>query len=242
MKILKFLSVLLIACLAFSSCLRDVFCEEGEGRIVTETFIIDDFVGVDLKENANVTITQGAVQEVVVTGNGNILDRLQTEVNGGVWDISLGRDCFIDLDLTIEITIPFVEELHVSSSGNLKVEDFADLGNIDMSVTGSGSLEVSKLSGTKDIDAKISGSGEILAREILDLDRLNIELSASGNFDGFKMSSKDLDARISGIGNIFVTVEEYANIRITGAGDLHYKGNPIIDADITGSGKIINEN
>lgn len=242
MKNVKLLLSFLIIGLLSTSCLRDVFCEEGEGRIVTETLILDEFTGIDLQENASVTISQGEIQEIVVTGHGNIIDRLETDVNGGTWDINLGRDCFIDLDLSIEITVPSLEELHVSSAGTIKVEDFADLENMNMSVSGSGILDIGQLEGTKDIDIQISGSGEILAKEALELDRMNIELTGSGNFDGFDITTKEAEARISGLGNIFLTIEEYINIRITGSGDLHYKGNPIFDANITGSGQIINEN
>jgi hypothetical protein len=243
MKNINMLLFILGATLLSTSCLREVFCEEGKGPMITETFAIDDFSGVELKEAAIVNIKQGPVQEVIVTGRENILDKLKTEVNGGIWEIDLGRDCFNDLQLTIDITVPAIDELHVSGSGDMLVGDFTDMGNLDLSITGSGVLELGEFTGTQDIDAKISGSGEILARRAFpDLEKLNIELTGSGNFDGFQLITKDLDARIAGSGNLFVTVEDYVNIRITGSGDMHYKGNPLIDANITGSGKIINEN
>jgi hypothetical protein len=245
-KIMKNMNMLLLilgATLLSTSCLREVFCEDGKGQFFTETFAISDFTGVDLEEAATVNIKQGPVQEVVVTAQENILDKLKTEVNGGIWEIDLGRECFNDLELTIDITVPNLDELHVSGSGEMIVEDFIDQGNLDISVTGSGTLQLGVFEGTTDLDAKISGSGEIFASEAFpDLDKLNIELTGSGNFDGFRLVTTDLDARISGSGNLFVTVEEHVDIRITGSGDLHYKGNPLIDANITGSGKIINEN
>ena len=243
MKNIKTLFLLLLISMSFTSCLKDIFCEDGKGDFLTETFIIDDFTGIELQEAANVTITQGPIQSVRVSAQENILDKLKTEVNGGVWDIDLGRDCFNDLELDIEITIPVIDEIHLSGSGLIEVGDFDDQDNIDMSVTGSGTIEVGQFTGTKDVDVKISGSGEIFARGAFpDLEKMNIEMTGSGNFDGFNISTNELDSRISGSGNIFITVQEYMNIRITGSGDLHYKGNPLIDANITGSGKIINEN
>lgn len=243
MRKIRFLGLFLGLALISTSCLREVFCENGKGPMLIETFVINTFTGIELQEAATVNIKQGPIQEVVVTGQENILDLLQTEVNGGIWEIDLGRNCFNDLQLTIDITVPVVDELHVSGSGDMIVGDFTNMGNLDLSLTGSGTLELGAFTGTQDIDAKISGSGEILARKAFsDLVKLSIELTGAGNFDGFKLNTKNLDARITGLGDLFVTVEEYVNIRITGSGDLHYKGNPLIDATITGSGKIINEN
>jgi hypothetical protein len=229
--------------LSLSSCFRDVFCVDGKGQRITDTFIVDDFTGVELQEAANVFISQGEEQKVIVTGKENILDLLQTEVKGGIWEIDLGRECFNDLDLTIEIVMPNLNELHISGSGTIVVEDFEDQGNLDISVTGSGILDLNRFSGTEDVDVRISGSGDIEIRdEFPDLKRIDIELTGSGIFDGFLMATDEMDARISGSGDIYTTVNEYINVRITGSGDLHYKGNPYIDANITGSGKIINEN
>lgn len=245
MKNLKplFIVSLFIIGMSFSSCLKDVFCVDGKGDRITDTFIIDDFVGIELQEAAHVFITQGETQKVSVTGKENILDLLQTEVKGGIWEIDLGRECFNDLDLTIEIELPNISEVHLSGSGTIIVDDFENQNNLDISVTGSGILEMNRFSGTEDVDVRISGSGDIEIRdEFPDVKRLNIELTGSGIFDGYQLATDELDARISGSGDIYVTVLDYINVRITGSGDLHYKGNPLIDANITGSGKIINEN
>ncbi len=233
----------MIIALLSTSCLREVFCEEGEGDLLTETISINEFNGIDLKEDGDVFITQGDEFKVVVTARENILDRLETEVNGGIWDITLGRDCYQNLHLEVEITMPVLDEIHLSGSGKIDVGDFLNQDNIDMSISGSGRIELGSFSGTRDIDAKISGRGEILPRaEFPDLESMNINITGSGNFDGFKLITNTLDAKISGSGDIFVTTEEEMDVTITGSGNLHYKGNPLIDASITGSGKIINEN
>lgn len=70
------LSALIGTSLVFSSCSDDGICTKGEGRIVTETFELDDFSAIDLAESADVTITQGDIQKVTVTGHTNILDLL----------------------------------------------------------------------------------------------------------------------------------------------------------------------
>ena len=243
MKTINVLAFLIFINVFSSSCLREVFCEEGSGQRLTETFDIDDFTGVDLQEAGNVTITQSDTFEVIVTARESILDKLQTDVNGGIWEIDLGRECFIDLELEVEIKMPLLNELHLSGSGLIEVGDFQDQGNLDISISGSGDIKLNEFNGTEDIDVRISGSGELVAQKpITGIDRLNVEITGSGYYDCYEIETKELDARISGSGNIYTTVEDYINVRITGSGNLHYKGNPTIDANITGSGRIVDEN
>jgi hypothetical protein len=242
-RIYSYLVVLSLSTILFSSCFKDIFCVDGRGETITEELTLDEFNGVELQEAARVTIIQGDVQKVNVTGKENIIDRLQTDVEGGIWEIDLGRECFNNLDLDIEITIPLLTEVHLSGSGRIEVGNFINQENLDISVTGSGEITLGSFSGTEDVDVRIAASGEVLINEAFpDLRTMNIELTASGVFDGYEMATDVLDARISGSGRIYTTVRESMNVRITGSGNLHYKGNPLIDANITGSGKIIDEN
>lgn len=237
------LLLLLALSMTFSSCLREVFCVEGEGDTLTETLIIEDFVGINLTEAAHVRIIQSETQKVTVTAKENILERLDNDVVGGIWNIDLGRDCFQDLELKIDIQMKDLKEIEIKGSGEVVVESFTDQGDLDIDISGSGLLVMNEFAGTKDLDINISGSGDIEADGAFsNLEKMDFDLSGSGLLDGFSITTKELDAKISGSGKIFVTVEDRMDVKISGSGDLHYKGNPFIDAKITGSGKIINEN
>jgi hypothetical protein len=244
MRSIKISSILLIlVAISFSGCLRDWFCIEGEGDLETKILVLPSITGISLEEAADVYIMQGDEQIIEVTGHENILDLLQNDVNGGIWDIDLGRDCFEDLELSINITIPTLDEVHLSSSGSIRVDDFTGQDKLEVSLTGSGDIEFGSFEGPETLEIKITGSGKVAGYEAFpNLKELNLNLTGSGSFDGFAMVTDSCDARISGSGNLFVHVEDYLKIRITGSGDLHYKGNPYIDATITGSGKIIDRN
>jgi hypothetical protein len=244
MRSIKISSILiLLFTLSLSGCFKDWFCVEGEGDIETKILVLPAITGISLEEAADVHIMQGEEQIIEVTGHENILDRLQNDVNGGIWEIDLGRECFDHLDLTINITIPVLDEVHLSSSGRITVDDFTGQDKLDVSLTGSGDIIFGSFEGPETLDIKITGSGKVAGYQPFPgLKELNLNLTGSGSFDGFAMVTDSCNARISGSGDLFVHVEEYLKVRITGSGDLHYKGNPIIDATITGSGKIIDRN
>jgi hypothetical protein len=79
------IGALLISSISLSSCTDDGFCTKGNGD--TETIILDleDFSSIDLASSADVSITQGDVQEITVVGDANIIDLLITNVQNDQW-------------------------------------------------------------------------------------------------------------------------------------------------------------
>ena len=90
MKVLKAnILVLLVGSLAFTSCEKGNLCIRGEGEKVTRYIDVSEFTEIDLTEAGNVYISQGEIQEVRVVSTQNIIDRLETNVEGNRWEINL---------------------------------------------------------------------------------------------------------------------------------------------------------
>lgn len=106
-------------------------------------------------------------------------------------------------------------KISLSGSGNV-LGDYIDCGALSTSVSGSANI---KLAGSaSEIDSHISGSGKV---------------------DALGMPAKKVKCSVSGSGHFFVDVEEQLQVRISGSGNVRYKGNPNIDRSVSGSGKII---
>ena len=69
--------IILLASIFLSSCYRDAFCTRGNGDIITKTVNIPDFTGIDFQEAGEVVISHGPVQNVTVTGDENIINKLK---------------------------------------------------------------------------------------------------------------------------------------------------------------------
>lgn len=233
----------LASCLFLFSCSDDSICISGEGRLETRILDLDDFTGIDLRESANVTVTQGDVQEVVVTGESNILDRLEMNVFNGVCDIDLKKGCYRSYHLSVKITVPDLDLVAVSGSGDVLVNDFEDQHNLDLDISGSGSINLNEFSGLQNIDARISGSGDIKAiKTISNVSNLDIKVSGSGSFKGYPIFTDNCHIKISGSADCFVTVNDLLDVNISGSGSVYFKGNPTLKKNITGSGKVKNKN
>lgn len=237
------LVLLMLGALGLTGCVRELLCIEGHGPRETRTLNLPTITGVSLEESARVVIHQGDVQQVTVTGHQNILDRLRERVDDGIWEIDLGKGCFYDLDLQIEITVKDLNKIFLSGSGDIVVHDFKDQGNLDVLVSGSGFIRMNEFTGTTDLDVIISGSGDIYANaDFPDLEQLDVTISGSGKFEGYMLETSHCDATISGSGDVYTRVRDHLSAIISGSGDVHYKGFPEVDVTITGSGRVINEN
>ena len=244
MKSLKLILIALLAIALTTSCGigdddTNIFgCEKGTGGIVTDTLDVVDFNGIELDCAATVYLTQGNDFEVIVEGQQNMLDLLETDVDNDVWEIKF-KDCVKDGDdVEIYITMPEITYLKACGSGEIKGENTFDVGDMVLRVSGSVDIDVDIEA--DDIDGKISGSGKLILEG--SGDDFDFEISGSGKLKAFPLEVNKMDIKIRGSGDAEVFTNEELKVKISGSGDVYYKGFPTIEVDISGSGDVINSN
>ncbi|GET23218.1 head GIN domain-containing protein [Prolixibacter denitrificans] len=238
-----FITALMVPILLLISCDSDTTRITGEGPVVTKTITVPDFTGIDLAGAANIIITQGATQTVEVSAQQNIIDRLETNVSGGIWTVKLEDGNYTNYDLTIYITVPTISSLLVSGSGNIKVNDFTGQDDLALTITGSGNIEMNAFGGCENLSVTITGSGNVMGtKDFSDLKNLDVVISGSGNFAAYPIVSDNCHISIPGSGVCFVTVNDTLNISISGSGSVFYRGSPTVTQTITGSGVVMNTN
>jgi len=245
MKRITILSILLLSLtLSYTSCVKDYICISGEGEIMSTTLNIDSFIGINSMGAEKVTITQGGVQKVEVLSQENIVAHLQTEVIGGIWKIKLDDGlCFTDYDLSINITTPNIEEVSITGSADIHINDFYNQDQLSINITGSGDIELHDFKDCTDLSIDILGSGNIdCLGQFDDLENINLDIGGSGDFYGFNAETNNCDIDITGSGMCKVSVKDHLDVKISGSGDIYYKGNPFQNTNITGTGRLIDSN
>ncbi|MFQ5446292.1 MAG: head GIN domain-containing protein [Saprospiraceae bacterium] len=212
-------------------------CESGTGPEVEAVLDVPFFTGVRLEANARVFITQGDNFEVVAKGDENIINLLQLDVQNNTWTIEFSH-CVNNYDLEIYITMPEIDLLSISGSGEMVGENFFDTEDIVLRISGSGNICLGLFSET--IDGKISGSGEIELEGTAEF--LDFAISGSGDLKAFPLIASKADISISGSGDAAVHVLEILDVSISGSGNVFYKGHPILNVTISGSGDVIDAN
>lgn len=239
MKQLKWMMPLLVVLgLSATSCKKHIFNSiKGKGGTVTEQRQVSGFNKIALSIDANVIYTQDSIYYVELSGQQNVLEVLTTEVSAGELKIDFSKWVRKHSNITIIIHSPDIRGLNISGSGNIEVNGAVSSVDMDMHISGSGNIVLPSLT-TDELEASISGSGNIYINGGA-VDNQEVTISGSGDIKCENLMANNSAAKISGSGSITVWVIEQLDATISGSGDIKYKGTPIVNTHISGSGSVI---
>lgn len=213
----------------------------------TETRNLTGFTKVSFGVPGNLYIRLGSEFKVVLEGDKDFLADIETEVTGGklvikkyswtqfkILSVSAHGD---NKKVIINITMPTIEGLGVSGSGQAEISDAVKAADLDLGVSGSGKLLINDLTADK-IDCGISGSGDIVIKGTGTVDEAEISISGSGSYTGESLKIKSGDISISGSGSCQCNITDTLEASVSGSGNVTYTGNPRIDARVSGSGRV----
>ncbi|MEN8117068.1 MAG: head GIN domain-containing protein [Bacteroidota bacterium] len=225
-----FLSLLLLGTFTFNT----VNAEE-EKRDVSA------FSEIALKVPGKLYLKQGDKQSIRIVAKESTLEELITEVKGRKLSIRFPNSNmfwrnFKPGKIEIYITVPEVDALSVSGSGDIEAKELKSR-ILGLAVSGSGNIVIDNLDSEK-VKASISGSGNIILEDGGIADELTVAISGSGNFNGEGFEAEQVSVSTSGSGNSKVYSNGSVKVRIAGSGSVYYSGNPDIDASVAGSGRV----
>ena len=209
---------------------------EGQGPVIEKEIALDDFNSLTSSTYAHITLRQGVTQKIIVRGQQNILDLLQTPIRGKKLILKTSQDYQSDYPLEFEITVPNIYSVVIGGAGKVTTDGPFDLDQaFYCSLSGSGNIYMNV--NAPEVRPTISGSGDIRLEGIAD--RQNAVISGSGNIYTDKLESKAVNAVISGSGNIKLYSSEKVTAQISGSGNITYYGSPTsVSKNVSGSGSI----
>jgi hypothetical protein len=224
----------------FTSCEKHGGSMKGSGPVVQQEFNLPQISAVALSIDANVILTRGDSQTVVIEGQQNIINNIEKYVTSdGYWSIGYYKSVRKHAGVKIYITTPTVDYATISGSGSIQsTNTFTDTTNVYLKISGSGNISINTHAHI--IESFISGSGRIQLGGSAFEHR--IDISGSGNVQAFDLVTTNTYVKISGSGSSEVWVTDYLDVIISGSGNVYYRGNPQINVNITGSGGIIDSN
>ncbi len=205
-----------------------------------ETRKVASFSELGLSISADVYISQGNKTELIIEGDGNTIEHIETEVSGGKLKIKYDtRNTWKYKKVKIYISSPNWEGIYVAGSGNITNQTAIEGKQMEIAVSGSGDINIDDLKATK-IGIRVSGSGDISLKGRDKTESMEVSISGSGDVDASGIFVDKVNVRISGSGGARVYAETDIKVSISGSGSIYYKGNALIDARISGSGKVKN--
>ncbi len=216
---LVLLSVSAAALLAASACSRVVKAGvAGSGVAAREVRAVDPFTAVTASGSLKLVLAAGAEQRVEVECDDNLLAHLSTQVRSGRLWIGLEDGSFRpQVPIVARVSVPSIHSL--STSGSILVEAAGLHG--------------------ESLDASASGSCILhLAGE---LDRLEVHGSGSTRVEAFDLKARAVTLRLSGAGVANVHALERLATHAAGSATVRFRGDPVLETDISGVATIRSE-
>jgi len=136
--------------------------------------------------------------------------------------------------ISYDLKLKQLDALSVSGSGRVLVPDL-DVDKLALSLSGSGKIQFEHM--TADLlSVNGSGSGSIIVQGDVETQRVN--LSGSGDYQALRLVSDICHINLTGSGGASVLVHDEMIVRLSGSGDIRYKGYPDIQQQITGTGRV----
>ena len=198
---------------------------------------------IDLSGPIDLTLRQGAIASMKVSGEKRFLENVGTTQSGN--SLSIGPRGMLlhhKHPLQVTLTLPSLDKLELRGSGDSEVNGFSG-DKVEVQLSGSGSL---KFNGRyKDVVAGVSGSGDMEMNGGDRSDKVDVTLAGSGRltvvgqckkFKAELVGSGDLEAEhlaapvadvtLSGSGTLVVQAQRSVLVNLKGSGDVTVLGNP----------------
>lgn len=213
----------------------------GNGNMVTEERKVGSYDEVSVSGWFDVELTSGEEGRLTIYGEENLLEYLETEVKNGRLEIKTRRGYNLQSSswksggIRVSVPVEDVRAVSMSGSGDIQGKTKLVAASFEAVMSGSGDMDLEIES--EMLEVTLSGSGDMdLAGSC---GKLEVRVSGSGDVNAYGLSAREVDATVSGSADIKVTATEILKARVSGSGDIYYRGNPEkVDSKTAGSGDI----
>ncbi|MEN8789125.1 MAG: head GIN domain-containing protein [Flavobacteriaceae bacterium] len=215
---------------------------KGNGNVVTIERSTADYDEIAVAGWFDVELVDGAEGKLQIRGEENLLEYIKTEVKDNKLVIKVKKGVNLKPSswgngggILVTVPVKDISSVSLSGSGDVVSKTVIKADNFETRLSGSGDLSleveadnvVASLSGSGDVD--LSGSAG----------SFTVKVSGSGDVKAYELSANTVEATISGSADVKVTANEMLYARVSGSGDIQYRGNPTkIDSKASGSGDI----
>ena len=210
---------------------------KGNGKLIEKTRQVGDFEALGVSGSFDVFLVKGQEGKVIVNVEENLEPYLVTEVNNGTLKVRWKKGTNVRTTKNTKVTVHFddLSEVALSGSGDIVSKDPIATDELSIAVAGSGDIRL-ELNARKST-AAVSGSGDI---ELSGTSKtFEAAVAGSGDIKANELKSEKAELKISGSGTIHANVANELVARISGSGNIKYKGNPRIeDVKVSGSGNV----
>ncbi len=206
----------------------------GSGPLVPNQRMVTEFNEIEVDGAIGLTIRRGETQTMVVNAQADAQPFITTEVKGDKLTIATKGNLSGNAGTNVEITVRELKSLSVDGSGMIDVMGFDNGKKLSISKDGSGTIRLTDARyETLDLDTDGSGDVTVSGKG----DNLNIKSDGSGSIMASDYDSRDVKVDTKSSGDIRISASDDLNIKLSGSGNVYYRGNPKLSLEDKGSGQ-----
>jgi hypothetical protein len=192
----------------------------GSDVIATDSRAVTGSDRISLNGIVDVNIIQGTDFSVTVRANDNIINEVETELRGSTLDIGLNSGNFRNITAAVEVVLPTLAGISLTSTGDATVSNFSGLTSFAVDISSTGTAIFSNST----------------------TDQLTANLSGTGGLEAFGLTAAAAEVNTSSTGSAEVTVSNALTGSISGTGDISFRGSPTVEVTVSGTGEVIDAN
>jgi len=231
--------ILFLMLVSFSIQAQNYKNIKGKGPVVNKTITTTAYDGIAVSGSFFVTLVDGTEGTITINAEENLVNYIIVEVKENTLYIrpekNYGLSASKGKKIQINVPINTISSVSLAGSGDVISNFMMNASSFKISLAGSGDIKLGIEA--QNIDASVSGSGDIeLKGTALNF---NAAVAGSGDIKAFDLQAENAKASIAGSGDIEIYSTQSIEARVSGSGDIQYKGNPTkVDSKVSGSGTI----
>jgi hypothetical protein len=242
---MKFITKLLLAAVLLAGAGHTFANPHPVTKVIAAEIVdrhLSGFNGIDISGSFDVYVTQGATESVKVEAPANVIDRIITEVNGGVLKIYNKNNSWHWGDwwgthkkIAIYVVAKNLNSINLTGSGDVYFKEGITANSLKLRIGGSGDM-TGKVD-TKILESSISGSGDM--RLSGHAQNSTVSLAGSGDYTARSLLTVSCAVSVTGSGDAEINASEKIDATVHGSGDIRYTGTvKNVSSSKTGSGDI----
>lgn len=250
MRKLKVTSMLAVLVFLFVAGIQAQTVTPSKKYITKELNNVSNFSSIEVLGSPDVEYRQsnGSQTKVSIYGSDNLVDLLDVSTVNGVLKVNIKKGVKIlsgERRLKVIASSPSLNQVEIKGSADVYLKGTIKGADLNLNITGSGDIEAENLQytnlssfvkGSGDIDLKnvkattvrtiVSGSGDVDIKGSTQWATLTV--NGSGDISAEKLTATEVVATVAGSGDITCYASKKLDAKVSGSGDIEYKGSPSV--------------
>jgi len=211
----KLASFLLLVSVVAAGCHHGRFAQiQGNGKREQQKRQVAAFTSISTNGAFTIEVTCQKEPSLEIEGDENVLDFVKTEVNSNILRLENSQNYSVSEPVRVKISVPNLEGLAVNGAGRIDVKG---LKNDKFEIDTNGAPAITVAGTTKMVDIAANGAGKVDAQNL-------------------HATRAVVDAR--GVAKVDLDVSDQLDVEISGPSSVTYNGNPTVNKNIHGPGKL----